>query len=264
MKFSYNTVIGRSPSLWRWHVDNVLRNAGISRSYWDFNVYLYYNEKIPSETTDELISICKENNIAHELHYENPHESFLNRLYAAWNRVQLMGQSDVVIRGGSDQAFAPFSFSRAFDHWERESAKGEVVLNFQTIESDFVQGQSRHYVRPFGTTPETFNETAFVDFADTIAIGRAVDIHEAMSLWDGKPGPFHSSLGYPHYRGDGASWMMSKGVFMKYGPMPPMQGGFTGDVLIHDRMERARVRSLILGDVITYHLAAGESRERFI
>lgn len=256
-RFDYNTIIGRDPKLFAFHVKDVLKNAGLDRDFWDFNVYIYYNEKISDEITDELIEICKVNDINYEMHYEVSTEPFINRLYKAWNRVQLMGKNPYVIRGGSDQTFYPNSFAAAWDHFS--SLDSEAVVNFQTIESKLAE-QSRHYTIDAGTTPDTYSEQAFIDFCGKIRYSGLFDIHEAMRLWGGKPGPFNSSLGANHLRGDGCSWIQSKKLFEKFGPMRPVTMGFTGDVVIHDKYERAGIPSYIAGDAITYHLVRGESR----
>lgn len=123
-----------------------------------------------------------------------------------------------------------------------------------------VAGDSRHYIRDFGTGHESFNETKFIDFCNEIKVEDALTIGPAMERWDGKPGAFSSSLGYPHYRGDGCSFLMSKDLFNRIGPMPPLERGYTGDVILLDRAEAAGVPSYIAGDAITYHLVKGESR----
>lgn len=260
MKFDYSTIIGRDTNLFSWHCDQVLRNgaAGLDRGDWNFNVYIYYNNTILKETTDELIDICLSNDINYELHYESPSDHFLLRLYKAWNRVQQMGRAPLTIRGGSDQAFYPGSFKTAIEHYEK---LGECVVNFQTVESP-VAGDSRHYVRDFGSNHEEFNETAFLGFCEEIKEPCALSIGEAMARWGGKPGAFSSSLGYPHYRGDGCSFLMSKELFGRIGPMPPLERGYTGDVILLDRAELAGIPSYIAGDAITYHFVAGESRDR--
>lgn len=257
LQFDYSTIIGRDPELWAFHVDNVLRNAGIDRKLWRFNVYVYYNETIARATTDKIVEICRTNDIDYECVYEDPRQSFLVRLYNAWNRVQLMGQAPLTIRGGSDQTFYPGSFARALEHYK--AVGQECVINFNTIESPLAHG-SRHYVRDFGTNPTSYKEQDFVAFCDTIKEPKVFTIQEAMARWDGKPGPFNSSLGGGHLRGDGVSWIQSKELFKRFGPMPAIRGCFTGDVLIMDAYEHAGIPSLIAGDAISFHMVRGESR----
>jgi len=259
VKFDYTTVIGRDPKLFEFHVKNVLENAGISRDHWGFWVYVYYNEGIPDDTTDEILATCDEFDIKYELHYESPHEPFIQRLYKAWNRVQLMGNAPLTIRGGSDQTFYPESFLAALEHYECLSKSNECVINFQTIEHVRAK-QSRHFTVDCGDCPNLYDAEKFVEFCKGIYQQKAVEIEEAKTLWNNHPGPFGSSLGNPWWRGDGCSWIQSKELFRRFGPMPNMRHGVTGDVWIHDEYERNGIPSYIAGDAITYHMVKGESR----
>lgn len=271
LRFDYATVIGRDVQLFKWTIDQVLRNgaAGLTRDDWDFNTYIYYNEGISEDVTEELIYLCKTHGINYELHYENPSEPFISRLYKAWNRVQLMGKHPITIRGGSDQSFYAGSFREAIKYYEIQIAMldGPCVVNFQTVESPLA-GLSRHYILDAGSTPETYKEEIFIEFCDKIKMSGLWTIGNAMNRWDGKPGPFTSSLGHNHLRGDGVSWVLSKELFKKFSPMPALvntpYGPITGDVIIHDRLEAAGIPSYIAGEAISYHLVAGESRERLV
>jgi len=60
-------------------------------------------------------------------------------------------------------------------------------------------------------------------------------------------------------RTDGCSWLQEKRLWQKYGPMPTLTRGVTGDVIIHDRYQRAGVPNYLVGDCITYHFVRGES-----
>lgn len=254
--FDYTTIIGRDPKLWRWHVDNVLRNAGLGRDLWTFNAVIYFNDSIDPDITDELISICEDEEIRYQLHHENPARPFINRLYDCWNLVQEVGKHPYTLRGGSDQAWNKDGFKNIFEALNR--ADGEVIFQAQTVESSLA-GRSRHFVRPFGHTPDTFDETAFQAFCDEISREELFNIDEALREF-GHPTSFSSSLGTPHNRTDGCSWMQSKKLFAEHGPMPAMYGQWTGDVVIHDRYERAGIPNLLVGNCITYHLVRGESR----
>jgi len=164
--FDYTTIIGRSPSLWRWHVDNVLRNAGLARDLWTFNVVIYYHKQLrETDVTDELISICEENDINYQLHYEDPNVSFIERLYDCWNLVQEIGDRPYTLRGGSDQAWYKNSFDNIFNVLAQSNS--DIILQAQTIESPLA-GASRHFVKDFGSTPEDFNEEEFNKFCKEI------------------------------------------------------------------------------------------------
>ena len=253
--FDYSTIIGRSPKLWRWHVDNVLRNAGLPRDLWTFNTVIYYHKQL-RETTDELISICEENDINYQLHYEEPSRPFIQRLYDCWNIVQEMGKHPYTLRAGSDQAWYKDSFKNI--HSALGQYDCDIILQAQTVESPLA-GASRHYILDAGSTPDDFDENEFNVFCEMISRPGLFNIKEALAEF-GHPTSFSSSLGTPHDRTDGCSWLQSKALFKKHGPMPYMQAQWTGDVIIHDRYEEAGVPNLLVGNCITYHLVRGESR----
>jgi len=254
--FDYYTIIGRDPGLFRGHVGNTLKNAGLSRDLWDFYVIIYHNENIPQEITDELVAICEENDIHYVLHHEDPSVPFINRLYVAWNKGYDLGKRDLVFRGGSDQVWNPSAFQNLWNAWE--SVPHNAILQAQTVESPLA-GLSRHFMKDFGTTYDSFKEEEFEKFCEQISQPGLYSIHEALAEW-GHPTHFNSSLGFPHNRTDGCSWLQSRKLFKQHGPMPPIRGGITGDVLIHDAYERAGIPNFLVGDCITYHFVRGESR----
>jgi hypothetical protein len=258
--FDYTTIIGRDPKLFRFHVDNVLRNAGLSREHWSFNVVVYYNETIPRETTDEIMDICEKNDITVFKIYEDPRKPFIMRLYDAWNLVQEVGYRPLTLRAGSDQTWYPGSFKAIYEEYlEFEKKNGpDVILQAQTIESPLA-GQSRHFVKPFGTTAQEYDEAAFIKFCDEIKAPGLFTIDEALARW-GHPTHFSSSLGETHNRTDGCSWLQSKDLFKRFGPMRYIVGKWTGDVIIHDNYERGGVPNFLVGNCITYHFVKGESR----
>jgi len=83
-----------------------------------------------------------------------------------------------------------------------------------------------------------------------------VDIEFALRRW-GHPTPLKTSLGMVN-RVDGCSWLMTKDDFNKFGPLPPIENGVTGDVIIHDRLQTAGYKEYIVRDCVTYHFVMGE------
>jgi hypothetical protein len=250
-------VIGKDAKLWRWHVDNVLRNAELPRDMWDFHVILFRNEKVAPQVTAEIVSICEENDITYHMLDETIRTPFLHRLYKAWNLVQTVGDRPFTLRSGSDQAWYKGSFRAIWEAYEALPIK-PCVLQAQTVESAVAEG-TRHFKRDFGSWPEDFDEPAFNSFCEEIIRHRLFTIEEAMEEW-GHPTTFSSSIRTPHNRTDGCSWYQSKELFNKFGPMPPLEGRWTGDVIIHDRYQRAGIQDYLVGNCITYHLFRGERR----
>lgn len=254
-RLSYYTIIGRSPSLLSWHLDNLTRNAGLDRSDYDLNIVIYRNKKIPKETTNAIIDICADHK-TNMAFYDEPHDWFLGNLYTCWNIGYNMGSAPIVLRGGSDQAWSPNSFKNIVDAHERYTNQ-ELVTQVQSVESPVAGPGSRHWIKPFGCSPADFDEAAFNKFAEETGREGLYTIQEALSIW-GHPTSFDSSLGKID-RVDGLSWTMSRKLFEKVGPMPPMERGFTGDVIIHDRIQLLGITEFLVGNAFSYHLVRGES-----
>ncbi len=260
--FDYTTIIGRDPALFKFHADNVLRNAGLSREHWDFNVIIYHNESIPGSVTEEIVEFCKANDIQTHMLYEDPRKPFIMRLYDAWNLVQKVGERELTLRAGSDQTWYPGSFRniwKAFEEYEAVNGP-DVILQAQTVES-LLAGQSRHFIRDFGISANTYSEKAFIEFCETIVEDGLFDIEAALGRW-GHPTSFSSSIKEGHNRTDGCSWLQTKDLFKRFGPMPYIRGNWTGDVIIHDNYERSGIPNFLVGNAITYHMVKGESRDQ--
>lgn len=252
--FDYYTIIGRDPLLFKGHVSNTLRNAGLTRDLWDFHVLVYTSDKISQNTTDEIISICEANDIHWYLHPEDPAESFISRLYACWNRGYELGSRPLVFRGGSDQTWSNGAFGRLWDAWESLPLKS-AVLQAQTVEHMVSYPGSRHFCRDFGNSFENYDEEAFFKFCEEISRPGIYSIEECLEIW-GKPTRMIN--GPP--RTDGCSFLLLRDLFNKVGPMPSVIRGITGDVIIHDKIERLGIPNYLVGDCITYHFVMGESK----
>lgn len=252
--FNYAMVIGKSPKLFTAHVDNVLRNACVPRDMWDFHAIIFRNKKIAPAITDELVSIALTNDIKITF-YDEWHGNFLENLYACWNLVQEVGERPYTIRAGSDQFFSPGTFWNMYRaHLDFGS---ELVTQMHTIESP-LSPQSRHYVCDFGTSYDTFKEKEFNEFAASKSLKGLYTIEEALGIW-GHPTSFNSSLGLIN-RTDGCSWMMSKSLWKKFGPMIPInRNGHTGDVTLHDNIMKSGIPNRLVGDAWTYHLVRSEA-----
>lgn len=256
--FSYAMVIGKSPGLFRAHIDGVLRNAaaGLTRDMWDFHAIIFRNKRIAPAITDELVSIALLNDIKVTF-YDEWHGNFLENLYACWNLTQEVGDRPYTIRAGSDQFFSPGSFANMYE--AHIGFGSELVTQMQTVES-ILSPQSRHFIRDFGTSYDTFKEEEFNLFAKEISRPGLYTIEEAKEIW-GKPTNFTNSWSNNHARTDGVSWCMSKKLWQKFGPMEPInRQGITGDVSLHDKIELAGIPNRLVGDAISFHLVRGESR----
>ena len=263
MHFTYYTIIGKDLNLLKGHVENIKNYAGFDslECEKEFLIIVYKNKNIPVETTNEILLYCYENSIKTFV-YNEPTTIFLENLYACWNLGYELAKDGLVFRGGSDQVFSKDSFVSLYN--EAIKLKDEkVILQANTIENSVKIKQlgcvSRHFTESFGCTFDDFNYTLFEEFCKEINSGvndQLVDIDTALSCWQ-KPTSLGTSLGNIN-RVDGCSWMMTKKEWELYGPLPTIENGVTGDVIIHDRLQKSGYVEYIVKDCITYHFVQGE------
>jgi hypothetical protein len=262
MKFTYYTIIGRDYNMIDKHLKNVTEYAGFNKLECEKELIViqYTNYKIPKQTTDDIKQLCEETYGATVHEYPEPDPIFLTNLYACWNKGYEVASDGLVFRGGSDQVFSKDSFVALYDAYMELDDK-KVILQANTIENQARAGASRHIMKEFGDTFEEFKYQEFEDYCNELtndSKNKLIDIDEALEIW-GHPTNFKSSRGIID-RVDGCSWLMTKNDYDTYGPMPPIEKGITGDVVIHDRLEAAGYKSYIVRDCITYHFVRGESR----
>ena len=263
MKFTYYTIIGKDINLLKGHVENVKKYAGFDQLACEkeFIVILYHNPTIPAHITDELYSYCESQDIK-VIKYREFYTTFIQNLYMSWNLGYNHSDEGYVFRGGSDQFFSKNSFVALYDAAQklREQGESKFILQANTIENAERSPQSRHYIKNFGDTFENFKLQEFEKFCDEMNEGitqEILDIDDCLAYWQ-KPTPIHCSLGLIN-RVDGCSWMMTKEDWDRYGPLKVIEGGITGDVLIHDVLQTAGYEEYIVRDCITYHFVRGES-----
>lgn len=266
MKFTYYTIIGKDLDLLRGHVESVKKYAGFDNldCEKEFLVVVYKNKRIPELVTKSLLEYCADNAIRTVI-YDEPTDSFLDNLYTSWNMGYIHATEGYVFRSGSDQVFSKNSFPLLYEA-ARKIRMGDpdvkIILQANTIEDKTkireVGGWTRHFSEDFGFTYQTFDYKKFEEFNEKISAGmpELVDISTALSRW-GHPTPLETTLGIID-RVDGCSWLMTKEDFNKYGPIPPYERHITGDVVIHDRLQRAGYESYIVRDCITYHFVRSE------
>jgi len=259
--FTYYTIIGKDLNLLKGHINNVRSYAGFDELSCDKEliVIVYTNNKIPKETTESILGYCEEQNIKTHV-FEEKSDNFLHNLYACWNLGYEKSKDGRIFRGGSDQVFSKNSFT-ALEKISRSLEK--TTLQANTIECAHrlrkIGAHSRHIEADFGFNFDNFD----IDkFEEAVAVMNKNCDKELLSIEDclyrwGKPTGFNSSLG-PINRCDGCSWLMTKEEWEKFGPLPEIENGVTGDVVIHDRMQAAGYKSFITRDCVTYHFVQGE------
>lgn len=270
-RFDYCTIIGRNPHIYEKHVENVLRNAGLPRSEWNFHTVIYKNNTISEKITYELIKIADTNDITiHFFSETGGKANFLSNLYHCWNLCQTVGDTPLNVRAGSDQAFSEGAFINmldAWDYYQETFSSDNVVMFHNLIENIQNSPNSRHILKDWGTNWDNFNEQAFQKWCvnnESDTASGLIGWEDANKLWGAprnKPGLLSNS------RADGASWIQSKELFKKYGPMPPLYkhgrvAGKTGDIGYMEIMRDNGVEFYIIGDSTTYHFAQGERNPR--
>lgn len=261
-RFDYCTIIGRDPEIYEAHIQNVLENAGLDRSLWNFHTVIYRNSRIPKVVTQELAMIAAENDII--VHYFEEEEgrdfeTFLRNLYHCWNLCQTVGDTPLNVRAGSDQAFSKNAFRTMLDAWDTLPSDN-VILFHNLVECKSNVEQSRHILEDFGRNWNEFDQKAFQEWCNSNEVDELVGFDRANQLW-GAPRnmPGLASNG----RADGASWIQSKRLFDTHGPMPPRYpNGLTGDIGIMEKMRREGVQFYIIGNSTTYHISQGERNPR--
>ena len=266
MKFTYYTIIGKDLDLLKGHVENVKNYSGFDKLPCDkeFIVVVYKNSKIPEDVTKSILSYCSDNDIRTYV-YEEPTNNFLDNLYRCWNLGYELADDGYVFRGGSDQVFSKDSFIYLYEEAEKLRKEGvKNILQANTIENGErlreMRVVSRHFMEDFGSSFNDFNYSKFEEFINRINNGVSntiLNIDESLKVW-GKPTSFGSSLGHIN-RTDGCSWLMTKQDWLDYGPLPTIENGHTGDVIIHDRVQRAGYKNYIVRECVTYHFVRGES-----
>lgn len=271
MTFTYYTIIGRDLDLLKGHVENVKKYAGFDRlpGKKEFLVIVYKNKNIPQKTTNAILAYCKKEKIKTHI-YDEPTNVFIKNLYACWNLGYEKAQEGYVFRGGSDQVFSKNAFIHLYHEAEKLRKKGitNVILQASTIENkkrlDEIGATSRHFAENFGDRFENFDFKKFETFIARINKGitkQLLSIEDALTIWK-KPTKLMTSLGNID-RVDGCSWLMTKNDWKRYGPLPVIENGITGDVIIHDRLQQAGYNEYIVKDCITYHFVRGESMEKY-
>lgn len=272
MKFTYYTIIGKDLELFSKHVENVKDYAGFDRlpCEKDFLAIIYKNSKIPNEITNKILNFCQDNNIKTFI-YEEPTNIFIENLYACWNLGYEKSDEGYVFRAGSDQVFSKDSFIALYEEAEKlrlQQPEKKFVLQANTIENTTrlqeINAVSRHFSFALGNNFKEFNYSSFEKIINRM--NRDIEkniltINDCLKHWE-KPTKLMTSLGNID-RVDGCSWLMTKEEWKKYGPLPVILNGITGDVIIHDIMQKNGYEQYIVKDCVTYHFVRGESLDKY-
>jgi len=263
--FTYYTIIGRDANLLEGHLKNVTEYAGFNKLEVEKKLLtiIYKNDKISDEVTNDIKKVCEKYNSEYFI-YNEPDDNFMTNLYACWNLGYEKALDGYVFRGGSDQVFSKDSFLSLYKAREVNKEQ-KIVLQANTIENQERNMQSRHLLAPLGDTFENFKMDAFESIIENINNEPEVknldlvNIQTALKAWNGHPKSFECQNGHVN-RCDGCSWLMTRKEWEKYGPLPTVENGHTGDVVIHDRMQRDGYWQYIVKNCITYHFVRGESK----
>lgn len=267
-EFTYYTIIGKDLELFKNHVDNIKNYAGFDKlpCKKNFNVIVYKNDKVEKETTDAILKFCQEQNITSFI-YDEPTNSFIDNLYACWNLGYETASHGYVFRGGSDQVFSKDSFLSLYEVAEKMKTNfpsKKIIFQANTIECRsrlrmIGVKKSRHFDEDFGENFSNMNYEAFERFIEKInsrVKEELLTIDMALKYWK-KPTAFYGKFGKTN-RTDGCSWLMTKQDWIDHGPLPALENGITGDVIIHDRFQENGYENYIVRDCITYHFVQGE------
>jgi len=269
LKFTAQTMIGKDVDMIRGHLHNVKVHAGFDRLTCEKElvVIVYTNPSIPKPVTDEIISVCKEND-ARAVLFPEPHNTFIENLYAGFNLAYDSCDEGWILRSGSDTAYNYDCIVKLYDLATRTREQNKkVVYNLNAIEHSIramSQGNiSRHILGNFGDTFQTLNVKAFDAFVAELNKGvdkELLTVEECMAIW-GKPTPFYSTLGYIN-RTEAVSWLMTKEDWKLHGPFRSHEG-ITGDCYLHDLLHLAGYQDYCTRDCVSYHFFRGESSKHY-
>ena len=256
------TVIGDNLRLLQWCISNARARAGVPHEWLVVN---WRTAGVSIERYEAVERWCATESVRVFVHQaeEQPQEAalrtrwFLNHLYASFNAGYEAARTKWVARLGSDQFFGhdwlKWLFAPVEHFGERATYHTWTVESPQAI-------RSRHPVMDFGTTPETFNEMQFDQYADHL-------IHKHSSRYLLKPS--ETRLYYRHparglqLRVDGVTWLQTKALWDEFGPLRDdiNPEGVTGDVDYMDRLFDAGVPAYLVAPSVSFHLVRGESRD---
>lgn len=255
-------LIGHDLDLLKWNVLNARERAGIDHEWLVVNW-------IPAEhpeVADPIAAFCAQEGLRYasfrgEVQPADPRQRtvwFLRQLYKGWNEIYVQAQTPWVARMGSDQFF---SWNWLKWLWTPVEHFGDrAVYHCWTVESPLAT-KSRHPVEDFGVSLQTFDVRRFGEYAANLQ-------NRYSSRYILKPSECRLYYQHParglQVRVDGVTWLQTVALYDEFKPMrDDINGeGVTGDVDWHDRLFDAGVPAYLVPPSVSFHLVAGESRDR--
>lgn len=256
------TVLSKDVELLRWCIGNARERAGVDAEYL---LVHWVNADLSDSQLDNVERTAAELGmrlVVHSATRPDQHPTsvdfFLKNLYRAWNLGYAHSHTKYVARLGSDQFFSKGWLAELM----RASAMRDDNGTFHTwtVESP-VAKHSRHEVRDFGSTWDTFDVSAFDFYAKALisqySSRNLLAAHECRLFYNH---PFRRMQCRP----DGCTWLQTKDLWGRFGPLEDTINaeGVTGDVAYMDRLSDAKIPAYLVPPSVTYHLVRGESREQ--
>ena len=255
------TLLSRDTDLLRWSVSNAKERAGIDH---DWLLIHWVNVDQTEEENQTVYDTAMELGMRYHRFDAAPPEEFpdrtthfLHNLYKGFNLGYEVADTPWVARMGSDQFFGKGWLAQLMKAVE---VKGErAVYHCWTVESE-VAKKSRHEIRSFGSTPETFDVKQWDQYADHL-------IHRYSSRLTLTPAETRLYYNHPtrgiQLRCDGCTWLQHKSLWEEFGPMDDKinKEGVTGDVGYMDRIYDSGIVGYLVPSAPTWHAVRGESRE---
>jgi hypothetical protein len=140
------------------------------RKYTDLTDKEFYF--VANDANDNVLNYLKENNIPHYIHNntnEQRNEWYINNCYRAWNKALQMAKGEWVVIINSDMAFS--------EGWLDSLLKNKsdtICIASRLVERGVLASGAHGIERNFGNVPEDYNESAFINFAESIKEDRIV------------------------------------------------------------------------------------------
>jgi hypothetical protein len=158
-------MIYKSPSYLDFMMQGI-RKYALTSSTFSVNYLVIANDPIDgvrSKLVDDGIKFIEYND-------SNPNNYYLNRVYRAWNFGGMKADGDIIIFINSDMAFSPNWLENLLHNLNEQT-----IPCSRLVESGKLISAEHAISKDFGRTAESFDEKAFLEFAQSVEVN---EVHE--------------------------------------------------------------------------------------
>jgi hypothetical protein len=120
---------------------------------------------VANDPTTALELYLKKLDIPHTIfRNQDPNEYYINRVYKAWNKAGSTSSAEYICFVNSDMAFSPNWLKNLIKHLTPNR-----ILTSRLVESGKMPSGTHGISKYFGNTPQSYDERAFLEFAEQIS-----------------------------------------------------------------------------------------------